>query len=586
LSRPAELTVTSRGKGISWEQALSAIKLSSNATRVDLSGTWKSALANKQTVHLNTKVSIEFDGLMLYEISVPEGEGKDIENITIDIPLLNNIAVYRHRFGWAWKDVASYSGSLPKTTGVIERSKFIPFYWFGDDYRGLFWFSESDEMWPNGRNNDAIQVIRTDKELLLRLVIKKATQTLPPNWKLVFGLQATPVKPIPKNWRSIRLAPARKANINIVWPEPTKASLLYYGYPEAADQKIFAERIRELNAKRIKAAPYVCLTHLSTASPEWQKYASQWSTSQFDTESGDVKAFGASFAKVSPTGSGWSDFIVWKTKRFMDQHGITSIYHDNTQPYGCAAPVNGVGYMRDGKPQMAFPILGYRSLYRRMYSVIKRNPKQTFTIAHMSSKVTIPILAYEDAYLDGEQFGDVVKDNYLDVLTLDAFRVEFVGQQWGLIPIFLPEFRPPYIDKVEPTRGLMALLMIHDVAIWPLWCNLDVVNEALYALDEFGYSNAEFIPYFDAVPPAASTLKDVYVSAYKRPDGKVLLIIGNLGKESREGEITINTKRLGIKTDKIITWPDKQQISLKGDGVIRVYIPRQGYRMVVLNNLK
>jgi hypothetical protein len=221
-----------------------------------------------------------------------------------------------------------------------------------------------------------------------------------------------------------------------------------------------------------------------------------------------------------------------------------------------------------------------------MYSVIKRNPKQTFTIAHMSSKVTIPILAYEDAYLDGEQFGDVVKDNYLDVLTLDAFRVEFVGQQWGLIPIFLPEFRPPYIDKVEPTRGLMALLMIHDVAIWPLWCNLDVVNEALYALDEFGYSNAEFIPYFDAVPPAASTLKDVYVSAYKRPDGKVLLIIGNLGKESREGEITINTKRLGIKTDKIITWPDKQQISLKGDGVIRVYIPRQGYRMVVLNNLK
>jgi len=135
-----------------------------------------------------------------------------------------------------------------------------------------------------------------------------------------------------------------------------------------------------------------------------------------------------------------------------------------------------------------------------MYSVLKSNPKQSLTIAHMSSKVTIPILAYEDAYLDGEQFGDVVKDNYLDVLTLEAFRTEFVGKQWGLIPIFLPEFRRPYIDKVEPTRGLMALLMLHDVLIWPEWCNVSVVNDALQALDKFEYADADFIPYYARNP--------------------------------------------------------------------------------------
>jgi hypothetical protein len=42
--------------------------------------------------------------------------------------------------------------------------------------------------------------------------------------------------------------------------------------------------------------------------------------------------------------------------------------------------------------------------------------------------------------------------------------------------------------------------MLHDVSLWSIWCNLKVVNEALAALDEFGYVAAEFIPYFAPFP--------------------------------------------------------------------------------------
>lgn len=218
-----------------------------------------------------------------------------------------------------------------------------------------------------------------------------------------------------------------------------------------------------------------------------------------------------------------------------------------------------------------------------MYSVMKSNPKPTLTIAHISSKLTIPLLAFTDAYLDGEQFADVVKDDYMDVLALDAFRSEFIGRQWGLIPIFLPEFRRPYSEATEPTRGLMALLMLHDVLIWPQWCNVEMVNAALYGLDDFGYFDAEFIPYFDPIPPATSTLKDVYVSAYKKTDGKVLLIIANLSRENRTGQLFVNARRLGREINKIITWPDKRPVSSKGDGLIELSIPRHGYRMIVLD---
>jgi hypothetical protein len=131
--------------------------------------------------------------------------------------------------------------------------------------------------------------------------------------------------------------------------------------------------------------------------------------------------------------------------------------------------------------------------------MVKSLPWPTWTQAHMSGKVVVPVLAYDDTYLDGEHFRGLVKDRYMDVCSLDQFRGEYMGRQWGLTPFFLPEFDAEHSKQVEPTRGLMGLLMIHDIGIWPIWCNGQVADEALNALDKFGYVNAEFLPYFDPI---------------------------------------------------------------------------------------
>jgi hypothetical protein len=215
-----------------------------------------------------------------------------------------------------------------------------------------------------------------------------------------------------------------------------------------------------------------------------------------------------------------------------------------------------------------------------MYAVMKGVPRETFTMAHMSGKVTIPILAYDDSYLDGEHFRGRVKESYMDLMSLDTFRAEFMGRQWGIMPFFLPEFPQDLAKQVEPTRGLMGLLMIHDVSVWPIWCNAEVANEALAALDEFGYVDADFIPYFDPAPPATTDMKDVYVSAYKR-NGRVLLIVANLSKEDRQGEARINAARLGVALENAMSWPDKKPVTAT-DGRIRIEVPRLGYRMFVV----
>jgi hypothetical protein len=575
LARPVTLRLAYGDQAVRW-RGRALRRGSTSPTRARLSGSADANLG-KQRLRFKTRVLVEYDGLVLIELSCDKPQEVPAGNLSLEIPVKADRALYRNRWSPGWASVAGY---LPREQGIVDKTSFAPFAWLGDNDRGLFWFCESDEMWPNAAGSDAIETVRSPGEVVLRLCITKG-QPLPANWRFVFGLQATPVKALPRDWRKWRLQPGTNANVGIIWPAPQPDSLRYFGYPEAGDPPAFAKRVADLHAQRVNVVPYLCLSFISAACPEWPFFRKVWAMGGGDTSSSDVAAYGAEFAMASPVGRGYSDFIVWKNKQFMDRFKIDGLYHDNTHPYSSANTSAGCGYVRDGRGYPTYPILGFRALYRRMYAVMKATRPDSFSMAHMSGKVTIPILAYDDSYLDGEHFRGVVKDSYLDVLPLDTFRAEFMGRQWGIMPFFLPEFDAEHAAQVEPTRGMMALLMLHDVSPWPMWCNVGVVNQAFAALDEFGYVGSEFIPYFDATPPATTEMKDVYASAYKRADGRALVVIGNLSKEDRQGQLRIDARRLGMPLDKAVTWPEKQAVKVAG-GRVQLDVPRLGYRMLVV----
>jgi hypothetical protein len=573
LARPIALKATRDGKPVSLGGQSVAVGQRSD-TRAEVTG--KVSVGDLQ---FRTRTVAEYDGVLVTEITCDAPKRATLDSLCLEIPVKTANAMYRHRWARSW---AGETGNLPAGEGVVDKDAFIPYYWLGDNDRGLFWFCESDEMWPNGESSSAVEVVRSEGEVVLRLNLLAKGQKLPAGWKYTFGLQATPVKPIPKDWRKWRLLPAKGANVGIMWPTPQKDSLRYFGYPEATDPALFTKSVAALQTKKIAAVPYLCLSFLSGASPEWPYFKQVWTMGGGDAGSSDVAAYGAVFEMASPVGKGYSDFIVWKTKQFIDRYKINGLYHDNTHPYGADVLAAGCGYVRDGKTRPTYPILGFRALYRRMYSVMKSYPGASFTMAHMSGKVTAPILAYDDSYLDGEHFRGRMKDNYLDLISLDTFRAEFMGRQWGIMPFFIPELTPPYTEQVEPTRGMMALLMLHDVSPWAIWCNVSVLDEAWAALDKFGYVNSDFIPYFDPTPPATTAMKDVYVSAYKRADGRALLVVANLGREDRAGEIAINAKRLGLPLGRVLDWPSGTALSAPG-GRVELQVPKLGYRMVVVS---
>jgi len=583
LAEPITLQLTTGGKA-SALAGQTAQLLDASPTTAHLQGQATAEVAGKR-VPFRTDVTFEYDGLLLVAMTCDRPAELGVQALTIDIPVRAEHALYLHRYVPSWIPT---SGAMPQGEGVIDKSAFIPYVWFGDNDRGLFWFCESDEMWPNGQAENAIEILRQGDRVVLRLNVLAGGQKLPENWRLVFGLQATPMKPIPKDYRKWRMTGAlagdrvrARQNIQIVWPQANaKDSLAAFGWPEAADEEAFAAHINGLHDQGLLAVPYLCLTWVTDDTPEWRFFKRDWEGKACDPSIPDA-GWKHQFALVSPVGKGYSDFIIWKTKQFMEKHHIDGVYHDQTHPYTPSNTRAGWGYKRDGVEHISYPILGYRALYRRNYAMVKSLPWPTFTQAHMSGKVVVPVLAYEDSYLDGEHFRGVVKDSYMDVTALEAFRAEYMGHQWGLAPYFLPEFDAEHAQQVEPTRGLMALLMIHDINVWPIWCNAKVVDDAFAALDEFGYVDAEFIPYFDPKPPASTDLADIYTSAYRHADGAVLLVVANVGKEDREGDVRADLLRLGLANAKAISWPDKTDLAM-ADGVLKLAVPRLGYRMVRL----
>jgi hypothetical protein len=568
LAAPIELQILSGGKEFQWKNASAKI-VSQSPEAVEIEGRAEAVAA--PGVLLTTKMRLEYDGMMLTTLSLQAPQNFAPDSVTLDIPLRENNALYRHRWSAGARNVQkTFTGALKKGEGTIDKSDYLPAAWLGDNERGLFWFCESAQFWPNWKSETAFQTVRENGKITQRFTLVNG-QPIPQNWSYQFGLQATPVKPFPRDWRARRLAPATRANLEIPWPTGAPDSMLHFGYAAAKNPELFQKRVDKAHAEGRGVLPYSLLNGMEATAPEWKWFHDIW-----DVHHADPPA-----QVVSPTQETWRDFVIWKNKEFLEKYKLDGYYHDLTYPYGWAVPEANTGWF-DGKGwQQTFPMLAYRELYRRNYAIVKKADPNAFLIGHISARMAIPVVGYEDAYLDGEPFRGHVQDSYMDVMGLDGWRIGYTGRQWGVIPILLPEFNVENSAKIEPTRGLAALAMLHDTSVWPIWSNVAVWNEMYDALDAFGYVDSEFIPYFDPNPPATTDMKDVYISVYKRADGRALAIVGNTSREDRSGTVTLNAKRTGLPTAGVLSWPDKTPVTQDGDK-IKLDVPRLGYRMLLI----
>lgn len=294
------------------------------------------------------------------------------------------------------------------------------------------------------------------------------------------------------------------------------------------------------HAKGIKLLLYFGY-EMSNIAPEWDLHSDECLVYP---RAGGYKRQPEQTAYIVCYNSPWQDYIVDGIAKLIDEYDIDGVYLDGTEyPWACANRHHGCGYVRpDGSLAPTYPILAYRDILRRIYTVVKTRKPDGQVNVHNSTCMVTPSLGWATSSWDGEQFGSIEPGPFaLEVLPLDAFRCEFMGRQWGVPAEFLCYNRP------YTYRQAMAFTLLHDVLVrGNLGGSLELESKLWHTMHEFGRDQSCFLPYWENGGWCKVNDDSVKVTGYSRGAKGVMLVVSNLGRSHVEARVAIDRKKLGL----------------------------------------
>ena len=529
-----------------------------------------------QGFRIHARMTGECDGFCWYEIELAPKRPLKLSSLRLEIPRVAATARYLHTANFTW---SHFSQGLPEAGGKWA-DKFTPYVWLGDEERGLAWCAESDRGWLLQEPKRAVEVATQGNVVVFRANMLDHEATISAPLTLRFGLQASPVKLVSFAWRAKArilhgityeaFLPGSAAALGREWyshgltnlpvnPALEQQTLLdalkdggvktvvfhqdwteYYGQVTPTDPQQLRRLISECHQRGLKLLVYIGYGVARNA-PELKGHHDEWSviplipwTTPSRTE---FEAFDATCAR-----SGWADWLVSGIDHLFSEYELDGLYFDGTtEAWRCQNQAHGCGWQdADGKLHPDYPILAVRQMMRRIADAVHRHRPDAILDAHMSASLSLPTLAFCDSYWNGEQFEGYTAGDKFN-LPLHAFRTEFMGYAHGLDAEFLCyEKRPFTLDEA------IALAWVHGVEVRPFPNTLPRVSPIWSAMDRFGTTSADWLPYWKGSGAVAEN-ESVKVSAYVKP-GKALLWISHLSRERGSSKIRLDRQRLGLKT--------------------------------------
>jgi hypothetical protein len=610
LSRPIEFTVDCDGRRVQWSPG------SARFVRVTPAIVTRESELQSSRMVLRTRTSVEFDGMFRVDLTlVPQG-AVQIDRLVLEVPLRKDSATYLNAPAWNLNDFSppweglgqTFSGAVPAEGWSAP---FYPLLWLGAEERGLCWFTESNEHWRNAEPQKALQIIPQADEVIFRATIVDRPWVIREPLSLTFGLQATPVKPLPANWRAWRTVdavhgfqpdgrPALTPDVPIAADGRTLALMWthlgewkYFGFPEPKDDDARASlgrTIREARRQGMNTLPYWQSTSLSQGVPEWGYYRYDWTVyGVADTVSADVVGMGYPLVAACSASPQWQEFIIHWIVTSFESLGESGWYQDGFVAHACRNLRHGCGYLdAGGRIRETLPIFARREQMKRLYTAIKQRDPNAIIVGHVSHMIQIPVLAFADAYLDGEaahapfitvrgKAPPPWDGDYRKRLPPDVLQAQYRGRPFGLVPIFLPalgrtadspEAEAVFIDQTE---RLCALLFLHDIpTMWGFRAHAPTVYKYWEAMDRFGLAGVECLPYWGNGGRIRTSHPDVRVTVYRKL-GKALVIVANTGDAVAQTEVSLDGEALGLL-------PRQGRLS---DAVSREELAQQGGRLVL-----
>ena len=529
---------------------------------------------------LNLATHTEFDGCMDITLTVaPRGRsvaqcfGMEklrrsdyrLDRLWIEIPLTASAArFFQYHPQLAGQNVLTSGGEIREKMALPHREQV---FLTGEDY-GLLFCSESEEGWfPLGREN-AIEILPDGEGVTLRIRLLDAE---PIAWRdtrggridltpitFRFGLEATPVKPMPERLfeeRAVHIDCYKKIledycdflgspfgdagevtydrlvrlGVNTLYIHEKWNDLQNSPRLTAATARRLRTIVSECHARGIRVIPYFGY-EMSTLAPYYGELSRDaWRFAGREGRAGWYRQPPQRNIRVCQKSS-FSEFFTEGIDRLMAEFGFDGIYLDGTAYVSpCENGEHGCGFTDSrGVRHATYPVWGTRKTMKRLAEIVTEKYGGTIN-CHAGSAFNLPALAFTTSLWDGEVFQTGFLHGRIASLPDGYFRALYTGRNIG-IPIFLLTYlNPPVWDFY------MALSTALPFGILPKVNDagepLEIISGIWAALDRFGVEEAEFLPYYGGACPIEASDAAVKASAWQR-EGRILAVLASTDRET------------------------------------------------------
>ncbi|MFP4058439.1 MAG: glycoside hydrolase domain-containing protein [Candidatus Brocadiia bacterium] len=577
-------------------------------------------------VRIATRCTTDFDGCMKVELTLappPGDEAAPLDRLWLEIPLRDAEAPLWHCCTAGLR--RNPAGFAPRGEGKVWDStefpdgnwygNFKPYIWLGGEERGVCWFADNDRGWVLDVDEKArsfapcLSLHRGPGVLALRVHLVQKPITLTEPRQIVFGLMASPAKPMPEGWRRVLFTTRHPGFETIGWMGSTYwgcAETMHETYPLGHDMSIL-NKMQEARLRRSRAGfePFVAAwraRHLGGETPPGTKTKEQilslvnHSLGHSAHEHDYYNVYWEEFHSVSRHhietqvfGNEWSggwgiggchalapsylDFQCWYAAEFI-RRGI-GLYFDNTFPKRAYDPVTTAAYrLPSGDIQPSANMWRHREYLRRVWTLHHQlAPAETrpLMMLHMTNTHIVPYMGWNHANLDLEWFygPDPQQAKYPH----DLLRAESIGRQTGNLPLVLARVQNTKSEaqKAFAERTRFGTMMVHEIKFRPHGESRKLLRRVL----DFGYGleGCRVLNYWDQGYPVEASDPEVKSLLLQRGT-RLLLVLCTWSPKPETVELTLDLEALGLRPTEATDGETGEQLPLRGDALA---VPLEGY---------
>ena len=572
------------------------------------------------------------DGMLDWRMRIERGA---VDSMYLMCRLKKEESVFMHactdglRFNHAGKipdgDGMVWHGDLAPKRAMADN--FVPYVWIGGPLRGISVFGENDNGWEPGPEPYQ-KICRTqtgEAELIVTLVASPIKIRNPRTFRV--GFQATPVKPMEKDWRRKKDDVlfgscwywGSQTPCNDLLPFDGKDDFLrslgemkttgstdrgivdrmvarYRCSPRLNPQDV-SNRLAQVRShfaggldraelayqQQARTCFYTNGRGLRFGRPEGLTFCDEWYRFKFANR--DAFDIDASCAyELDPVPS-YLDFAAACWKRMFLTKACDAVYFDDVFLAANFNPETSDAFVdRQGVVHPASGIFNMRAQIMRCAVLQKEMglPSRGNWI-HMTNTAMAPISAFAGVHLDWEDNG---KTNPLqERYSRDYIIASTIGRQFGVQAKVLCYFGNGWDDRApELEEQAVGVLLTHELD----WIRgIDRWKEVREKLRSWGYgeSKVSVWNYWDKESyPVEITGVETSSLAMKRPDGEAVIIVSSWG--NRDAEVVVRqTRGICSKSYAASDFFTEEQFDVRNDAV-RIPLKRYSWRALKIVPLK